>query len=246
MGALIAGGLALGLSPGEVENNIRRTFLEHNPIRDYTVPVISLSRGRKSNRLLQESYGETLIENLWKTFFCLSTDLATGQAMVHQSGLLWRALSASSAIPGVFPPVLENDRVLVDGALIDSFPTSTMRSLQRGRVIGIEVCSDYRITPEDITLGTRSSLWHLLRSRRQAPPILRILMRSGTVNSEAQLATSRANADLLVQPTLEGIDMLSFAAFDKAVETGYRVAMETISQFDLRERLGVTPLHAAA
>jgi NTE family protein len=140
---------------------------------------------------------------------------------------------------------LENHRVLVDGGLIDNFPTSTMRSLHRGLVVGVEVCSDYKLSPEQVTTGKRSSLWHLFGRRRHVPPILRILMRSGTVNSEAQLAASRAAADLLVQPRLSGVDMLSFTAFDKTVETGYRVALETISQFDLRDPARLIPLNAA-
>lgn len=54
--------------------------------------------------MLKEACEEAAVENLWKTFFFVAADLTTGAPVVHRSGPLWRALRASSAIPGVFPP----------------------------------------------------------------------------------------------------------------------------------------------
>ena len=242
IGALVAGGVALGLSPDGVAAGIRRAFVDTNPVRDFTLPFVSLARGRKASRLLREGYGEALIENLWKTFFCISANLATGKAVMHQSGRLWRALSASTAIPGIFPPQMENRQVLVDGGILDNFPTNAMRSLRRGQVIGVEVSSGTSITAADVAIEEKSLLWLLLRGRREVPSIVRILMCSGMVNSEAQTAASRAAADILIQPTLGGIDMLSFKAFDRAIEAGYRAALEAIPRLELPNQ--VEPLRA--
>jgi NTE family protein len=228
IGALVAGGVARGLSVDEVVAGIHHAFVENNPVHDFTLPFVSLSRGRKSNRLLHEGYGEALIENLWKTFFCVSANLATGSTVMHQSGLLWRALAASTAIPGIFPPVMEDRQVLVDGGIMDNFPTNSMRSLRRGQVIGVEVSSGTTISGADVEIPEKSLLWMALRGRRQVPSIVRILMCSGMVNSESQTAASRAATDVLIQPVLDGIDMMSFKAFDRAVEAGYRAALEAI------------------
>jgi len=246
IGALVAGGVALGLSPDGVAARIRYAFVENNPVRDFTLPFVSLARGRKSNRLLRQGYGEALIENLWKTFFCVSANLATGKAVVHQSGLLWRALSASTAIPGIFPPQMENRQVLVDGGILDNFPTNVMRSLRRGQVIGVEVSSGTSITASDVAIEEKSLLWLLFRGRREVPSIVRILMCSGMVNSEAQTAASRAATDVLIQPALGGIDMLSFKAFDRAVEAGYRAALEAIPRLEMPDRVEPPPARSAA
>jgi len=49
----------------------------------------------------------------------VSANLTSGDAVTHRSGLLWYWLRASSAIPGVLPPVFHQSQVLVDGVLIN-------------------------------------------------------------------------------------------------------------------------------
>ena len=183
--------------------------------------------------MLSEGYGEALIENLWKTFFCVSANLATGKAVVHQSGLLWRALSASTAIPGIFPPLMENHQVLVDGGIIGQFSDQcdalvAARTGDRRRGL-----FRHHHHPDDVDIESKSLLWLLLRGRTQVPSIVRILMCSGMVNSESQTAASRAATDVLIQPMLDGIDMLSFKAFDRAIDAGYRAAMEAMPRLTL-------------
>jgi predicted acylesterase/phospholipase RssA len=57
-------------------------------------------------------------------------------------------------------------------------------------------------------------------------------MRCGTVNGEIQSIASRAAADILIQPELTGIDMLSFHAFHKAVDLGYHAGIEAVSRIE--------------
>ncbi|MGH9123754.1 MAG: patatin-like phospholipase family protein [Acidimicrobiales bacterium] len=54
----------------------------------------------------------------------VATDLLSGQPVVLSEGDLVQALLASSAIPGVFPPVEIDGRVLVDGGLAADTPIS--------------------------------------------------------------------------------------------------------------------------
>jgi len=44
----------------------------------------------------------------------------------------------------------------------------------------------------------------------------------------AQLSASRTAADVLIEPIVTGINLLSFKAFDKAVEAGYQAAIDAI------------------
>ena len=131
----------------------------------YTVPFVSLISGRKLTRMFKDACEDAQVEDLWKTFFCVSTDLATGMAFVHRSGLLSRALRASSAIPGLFPPVLGDGQVLVDGFLVDNMPAAAMRSLNRGTVIGVDVASDCHMEAYDAAIEEKSWWWFLLHGR---------------------------------------------------------------------------------
>ncbi|MCV6604669.1 MAG: patatin-like phospholipase family protein, partial [Porticoccaceae bacterium] len=52
----------------------------------------------------------------------VATDYWSGEAVVFDSGELLPALKASMAIPGVFPPVEIDNRVLVDGGIVNNLP----------------------------------------------------------------------------------------------------------------------------
>jgi len=49
----------------------------------------------------------------------VATDLVSGEAVFMEVGPLERAVLASSAIPGIFPPLVEGERVLADGGLVE-------------------------------------------------------------------------------------------------------------------------------
>jgi NTE family protein len=223
MGGIMAAGVAAGWSTEEITERLRRSFVETNPLRDYTLPVVSLVSGRKVSSLLHREFEERYIEDLPLTYFCVSANLTTGQASVHRSGLLWRALRASTAIPGVLPPVLVQGEVLVDGGALNNLPVDCMRELGRGPVIGCDVAADRAFTASSDDLDV-PPLWKLmswLRGGRRRPNIFQILWRAGMVNSAAASMVQRADTDLLLQPPLAEVDMLNWQAFDRAVSAGY-------------------------
>lgn len=230
MGSLVAALLALDHAPEGIGTILRETFVETNPFGDYTVPVISLSRGRKMNRLLKRYCGSHVIENLWRSFFCVSANLSTGSLHVHDKGLLWQALRASSAIPGIYPPWIEDGHVLVDGGVINNFPTTVMREMRRGRVVGVDVAPETTFRANVTEIEEKSLPWLVLKGHQEAPSVLRILARVALINGDAQTAASRAAADLLIHPDVHDIPILSFKAIDKAFEAGHRAALAAIPQ----------------
>lgn len=226
MGALVGALVAQGLKAGEIHDRMRRYVVETNPMGGYTVPLVSFVSGRRLTRMFKDACEDAQVEDLWKTFFCVSTDLATGTGFVHRSGLLSRALRASSAIPGLFPPVLGHGQVLVDGFLVDNMPTAALRSLNRGTVIGIDVASECHMEAYDVAIEDKSWWWLLLHAHGHAPTMARVLMSSSAAASSAQRDSARAATDVLIEPMLDGVSPLSFKALDKAVEAGYRAAQD--------------------
>jgi NTE family protein len=212
IGAIIAGGLAMDWSDGEMRDCYRRCFVSTNPVNDYAFPFVALTRGRKVSRLLEREYGAAAIEDLRRPYFCVSANLTTGKAVEHRRGRLAQALRASVAIPGVMPPVFRDDGVLVDGAVINNLPLDVMRKYSPGFVIGCDVGADRGFGKQRIN-------------------IFQILMRSGMVNSNSAAAAQRELADVLLKPPLNNIDLLDWRAFDGAIELGYayaRAALEAL------------------
>ncbi|MBS0421452.1 MAG: patatin-like phospholipase family protein [Proteobacteria bacterium] len=230
MGGILGAGVAQCWSVEELKERFHAAFVEAKPLRDYTLPFVSLVSGRKVSRLLRQDFGNTDIEDLPLTFYCVSSNLTTGHCVVHRRGLLWLWLRASVAIPGVLPPVVHKGEVLVDGGTMNNLPVDAMRELGRGPVIGVDVGADRAFTTDseevDVPLPWQLMSW--LRVRRNRPNIFQILWRSGMVNSSAMTAAHREKTDLLLQPPLAQIDMLNWSAFDRAISAGYEYAVRRL------------------
>ena len=221
MGAIIAAGLADEWSIEELTERVRAAFVKTNPLSDYTIPLIALVRGKKVSTLLRENFGDKRIEELAKPFFCVSSDLTTGRIHEHRSGPLWRALRASVALPGILPPVTHHGHLLVDGGVMNNLPVDVMRQLGSGPIIASDVTGEIDLQARDDHYGERPIWWLIWQRMRGSPSIVSILMRSGTVGSEAQRRVVREQADYLFEPPLDGIGLRDWQSFDRAIKEGY-------------------------
>jgi len=223
MGGILGAGVAAHWSVAELTQRFRHYFVDQRPLRDYTLPFVSLVSGRKVSRLLFEAFGDLAIEDLRLQFFCVSSNLTTGHPYVHRHGELWRALRASVSVPGVLPPVIQAGEVLVDGGAMNNLPVDVMQELARGPVIGSDAGADRAFSTRGSTVDVPPP-WQLMRwrkTRRNLPNIFQILWRSGMVNSTTLSAAQRARTDLLLRPPLADIDMLDWQAFERAIRAGY-------------------------
>ncbi|WP_332654417.1 patatin-like phospholipase family protein [Brevundimonas sp.] len=248
MGAVIAAGPALNWSQEELEARIRKAFVQSDPLSDITFPMLAMTRARKVDCLLQDAYGEIDLADLHRPFFAVSTNLTSGKLEVHRRGLMRRALRASIAIPGILPPIVIGGQVLVDGAVLKNLPAEVMRSMNAGPVIGIDMSETRGVDPGMIEHPP--SIWRLIATGawRRGPPIVSILMRSATLTTDADLESSRAATDLLIQPTPDGLDIRDWKGFEPGVEAGYRATRKALDGLDrpvthLRRR---APLSACA
>ncbi len=220
MGAIIAAGLALGWDNEMMERNIRDAFVHSNPLNDYTLPVVALTRGRKVNRRLERFFGQTQIENLDIPFFCISSNLSTGCATIHRDGLLREALRASIALPGVLPPAVIDGAVHVDGAVINNFPVDVMAHLHRGITVGIDVAREKGLNAQDFINPPGFFGWVLANGLQEAPPIASLLMRTATL-PHGNSKHARDAVDVLVLPDVTEVELRDWKAYDTAVEAGY-------------------------
>ncbi|MEJ1969266.1 MAG: patatin-like phospholipase family protein [Rhizomicrobium sp.] len=233
MGALIAAGLACEWSIDELTERMREAFVDGNPLNDYTLPLIAMVRGKKVSGLLQHNYGDMRIEELPKPFFCVSSDLTTGKVHVHRAGVLWRALRASVALPGILPPVTYHGHLLVDGGVMNNLPVDVMAERASGPIIASDVTGEIDLKARDDRYGERPWWWLIGQRMAGTPSIVSILMRSGTVGSEAQRRLAREQADYMFEPPLLGVGLRDWRAFDRCIAEGYEHALRMIEQHGL-------------
>ena len=232
MGAVVAGCVAMGWNDEEIDQRIRKAFVESNPLGDWNIPVVGMVKGHRVDHRLKEHFGEAEIGDLELPFFAVSTNLTDGAYRVHRRGLLRKALRATIALPGILPPVIEDGEVLVDGAVLNNFPSDVMRELQRGFVVGCDVArAPQGLDASEFVNPPSFFGWVAKHGLSSAPPIAGLLMRSATVSVNP--TSGRELVDVLVLPELQDIELRDWKAYDKAVEAGYLAAKNALKQTDL-------------
>jgi NTE family protein len=78
-------------------------------------------------------------ETLPTPFRCVATDLVSGKQVVFEQGSLALALRSTMSIPGAFAPVVDKDRVLVDGGLLNNLPTDVVKQMGADIVIAVHL-----------------------------------------------------------------------------------------------------------
>jgi len=229
MGAVVAAGFATGFGLERVRDWASRDFIGRNPMNDYTLPYVALTRGSKVDTWLEDHFGDTQIEDLWLPYFCVSSNLTSGEIMVHRSGVLTEALRASVAIPGLLPPVCTEDGVLVDGGMMNNLPADVMADMERGTVLAVDVGSDlaFHGVPKYGWRGRLMRRW--LQIPDAMPTLTPLLLRAATVSGHAQTTMALNHATVVLKPPLAGIDLWDWSSYEAAAELGYRHTREAIA-----------------
>jgi NTE family protein len=230
MGSIIGAGLASGWTDADMDDHIRAAFVASDPLNDRAFPLVALTRGHTVDRRLAEHLGEGDIEDLLLPFGCTSSDLTEGCPRLHTSGPLVGAVRAAISLPGVLPPVVDGEAVLVDGAVFSNFPADVARTLHKGPLIGLDVTRIRGLSAAD--LAAPGSFWQWLRQRgwRQGAPIVPLLMRSASVATEADLLRARACVDVFVAPDVTGTDIRDWTRYDACVAAGYAAMRASLDQ----------------
>ncbi len=229
IGAIIGLVIANGMTPDQIVEWAQRHFPR---VLDYTIPLVSLIKGDRIARSARETFGERDIEDLWRTCFAVSTDLTTSRLHVHDRGSVVLTIRATSAIPGVMPPVPLGDSLLIDGGVLNNLPIDIARAKAPiGRVVAIDVAPP-RGPEARGDFGLSVSGWDALRSnfgkeKAQYPRISAVLMRSMITASmlERDTQVSGGLADHYLDLDMRGISMLEFDDPSGVAARGYEAAM---------------------
>ena len=111
----------------------------------------SICGDRGLRRLIARARLPRRIEHLPIPFTAVATDLLTGEETLLDQGDLESALLASTAIPGVLPPIVRGNRTLVDGGVIAHVP---VRAAQRAGAASAVVLS---VGPESQPMRLRTA-----------------------------------------------------------------------------------------
>jgi NTE family protein len=161
-------------------------------------PQISLKpkgliKGDKLLGFLYEQLEIDTFEELTIPLKVVATDFWRKEQVVFENGELLSALHATMAIPYVFTPIIENDRVLVDGGLVNIVPHDLLSSECDIRV-AVDIMGESTI------------------SKSKVPSLLEAVFNTFDVMQEALANEKRANhpVDIYLRPPITDIQMIDF------------------------------------
>jgi len=252
IGSLIGATMAVGIPVEQVEQEwlatgAARVFRSFLP----TFPRAGLSSGNELTKYLAQLLGDVCIEDLDMPYAAVACDMDTGRSVVLREGSLVSAVRASTAIPGIFHPLRLNDRLLVDGGLVDPVPIQVCRDLGADFVIAVD------ITPRPVPTTVKgrhvwnrigdqikeglpqpswipSSLTEMLE--RPLPGLYSILNQSISILLQEVLRQKLilSPPDVLIQPDLT-FSMMSYQHAESGIEEGIRAAQAILPE--LRTKL---------
>lgn len=237
-GALVGAQLAMGFSAPQILAQNQLILDKRKPFRSFTLPIFGLLSDRRIRKSLDELFGEVRMEDLWTSCFSVSCNLKTGKKVIHRDGLIQQAIQASSAVPGLMPPKLEDGTMLVDGAVLDNLPGEVMRELNSGPLIVIDI-GDLESFSVDKRYKHLPSPWEVLwswiwpwREAIKLPTLNVILLQSSMISSTSKRKEEVERADLFLHPPLEGFDFLDFHKLKDIEEAGYQYGMEVFGDWN--------------
>jgi NTE family protein len=207
----------LALNADYTRSNI---FLEQQRIRDRASIAIrlkklkllipkSLNSGQKITgkidllvlNALYHSSGD--FSTLPINFRAIATDLVSGMRIPLFSGSLSEAIRASSTIPILYEPIIQNNYHLVDGGLVANLPVDELESFNADYKIAVDTHGNMYTTGEELDLPWKAA--------DQAMTIL----------TKLQYPAQLAKADIVINPDLGNHKATDFSNIKALIDAGY-------------------------
>ncbi len=200
-----------------------KTFYERDNSEKYAVTLpfekfkvklpSALSRGQNVYNLMSKLTLHVSeindFERLPIPFFCIATNIETGEAVILDKGNLAHAVSASGALPSLFQPVTIDNRILIDGGVINNYPIDELKAKGMDIIIGVDV-QDGLASRENLT---------------SAPEIL---LQINNYRTLSDMKKKSEKTDIYIKPKIEQFSVISFSQGDSIIRSGENAALEKL------------------
>lgn len=173
----------------------------------------------KTEGLFRGLFKDMTFEQTRIPFAAVALDLATGEDFVFDHGPLMIGAWASAAIPGIFPPVVYDERILIDGGVTTDLP--------------VRICHGFGV---DVVIGVYLG-GPIARIERYKTGF-QILKRSAEILNFRINEPNLVDADVLIHPHLDNMHWADFSKIDECVEEGRNAVLRR--QKEIKEALSLT------
>lgn len=203
VGSIVGALYCAGITPDEIASAAER--IEFSDLHGRL--LIKPDDPRKIGRMVYNLIGDAKIENLYKKYAAVATDLKTGKQVVMDSGSVMDAVSASSAYPVVYSPLAKDGMNLVDGGLTNNIPADVCRMLGATKVVTVDAH------------GTRGS-------GTDSAGMFDMLKAMFSIMSANASVVGLMQSDVVIAPDTSAYGAASKKGFKEMIELGYEATME--------------------
>ncbi len=203
-GAIVGGLYCAGLAPAALLQTARE--MNWNRLAHLVRPRLGIFDMSPIEQIVDDLTGGMTFEQLKIPFAAVTVDIICGSLVTFREGPLARAIHASCAIPGLFCPVEDGERLLIDGGALDNLPVAIARDLG----------ADYVIAVDLLPLPTTPAAWPKNILEMWSLSVYTILRRTRTW--EGQMA------DVLIQPDIAHTSFIDFSQVDLLAQKGREAA----------------------
>ena len=249
MGSVIGGIYAAG----ELDTYIewaQRQKKDVVKLLDLSFSTVSIFKGERIFEVLKELIGDREIEDLDRGFTAVAAAIEEQREVWLNKGLLFQAIRASTAVPGVFSPVKVAGRMLVDGGIVNPIPIAPTLSDATDLTIAVNLNSIVETympessapaSDDEEAEGYREKIQQFLGdimgsddNAGATPDATDLLIRSVDVmqGAIARLKLAAYTPDMVIEIPRDACSFFEFDRASELTELGYKQASKVLANLD--------------
>ncbi len=208
VGSIVASLFCAGISLNDMEKIVLSfTWKE---VAKPALPRWGLIDSLYLERIVEFHIGTVLFEDLKVPLLVNALNLTSGEEVVFDKGPVAAAVRASCAIPGIFTPIRDGGKLLVDGGVINNLPAKLLKEKQLDKVIAVD------LSARNPLLGKPHNIFE-------------VLLQSFLIIQRTQRQGCHQYADLLIEPELSGFTPWDVTKAEQLIQRGYEACREALA-----------------
>jgi NTE family protein len=203
MGALVGAAYSAGLTIKEMEQ--RAHGFSVNKLLDPTIRSLGLLAGNRLEAIIRTLIDSKQFSDCRIPVGIVTTDIETGEELVHQSGDMLKLIRATCSWPGIFAPVSIGGRLLCDGGIKNSVPAKLAREIE----------PDNYIIAVDVGFCVR---------RGKMQNVFQVILQSLQIIGEELNQYQSQVADMVIKVDLPDVDQIAFNRSREIIAKGAEAA----------------------
>ena len=211
IGSIVGAYYAINLEVKTLEEKtLQLTKKDLFKLVDITSPKRALIAGNKIKNFINELIEDKSFSDAKIPLKIITTDLCSGEEIQLNKGKLVDAIRASISLPGIFPPVELDNRLLADGGVVNSTPVDVVKKMGADIIIGVDLTMKHPV-------------------KLKNPNIVETLMQSFEIlrTQAAKFNVNKVKDAVIIRPNFSGkLDSYRFYKTQEFIEEGKRIAKE--------------------